>query len=300
MFRIKVPATTANMGPGFDSFGMALGISNVFEFEEIDKGFEFYIEGKETDIAIEDNLIFNTLFQVLNKYNYSFRGIKLNISECPVPLSRGLGSSATCIVAAVLAANILMDGKMTQEEIIEEIVQAEGHPDNVVPALLGGMVVSMMADEKVIYSEVKVPDNISFVVMIPNFKTSTEEAREVLPEKYTREECVYNHSRTAMLVNAFNTGKLDNLRLFMMDKIHQEYRKKLITNSDLIFEKSKEFGALAEFVSGSGSTLISIIKNDDCDFIDKMTEFLSGLDDEWKIIKLKPDYEGATLFKCEV
>ncbi len=296
MFKIKVPATTANMGPGFDSFGMALGINNVFEFEEIDKGFEFYIEGKETDILIEDNLIFDTLFQVLNKYEYSYRGIKINISECPVPLSRGLGSSATCIVAAVLAANVLMDGKMTKEEIVEEIVQAEGHPDNVVPAFLGGMVVSMMASGKVIYSQVKVPESISFVVMIPDFKTSTEEAREVLPEKYTREQCVYNHSRTAMLVNAFNTEKLDNLRLVMMDKVHQEYRKKLINNADLIFNKSKEFGALAEFVSGSGSTLISIIKNDDCDFIDKMAEVLNDLEDEWKIIKLQPDYEGATLF----
>lgn len=293
MIKVRIPATTANMGPGFDTFGMALEFYNEIEFTEIEEGFEFYIEGNDTDIPIEENLIINSLLKILRKYNYDIRGFKINISKCDIPLSRGMGSSSSCIIGALVAANALLGHKLSKEDIINEATEIEGHPDNVVPAYLGGMVISTMNDDKVIYSSVHIPESLRMVVMIPNFKTSTEEAREVLPTSYNIEDCIFNISRAAVLVNTLNNNELDKLRIAMQDRIHQDYRKKLINNSDVIFNKSEELGALAEFVSGSGSTLMSIIHKDNTEFVDKMKEFLSGLDDEWEIHLLKPDFRGA-------
>ncbi|GAA0178016.1 homoserine kinase [Clostridium sediminicola] len=295
MIKVRIPATTANMGPGFDTFGMALEFYNEIEFIEIEEGFEFYIEGNDTDIPIEENLIINSLLKVLKKHNYNIKGFKINISKCDIPLSRGMGSSSSCIIGALLAANALLGNKLSKEDIINEATEIEGHPDNVVPAYLGGMLISTMNEGQVVYSSVHVPESLRMIVMIPNFKTNTEEAREVLPASYSIEDCIFNISRAAVLVNVLNNNELDKLRVAMQDKIHQDYRKKLINNSDAVFHKSQELGALAEFVSGSGSTLMSIIHKDNIEFVNKMKEFLSQLDDEWKIHLLKPDFEGAIL-----
>jgi homoserine kinase len=295
MIKVRVPATTANMGPGFDVFGMALQYYNEIEFEEIEQGYEFYSEGKETDIPIKENLIINSFLKILRKYNYEIKGFRINISKAKIPLSRGMGSSSSCIVAAIVAANTFLGNILSKEDIIKEATEIEGHPDNVVPAFLGGMVISTMVEKQVIHSSVKIPESLRMVVMIPDFKTSTEEARQVLPRNYSREDCVYNISRAALLINALNNNELDKLRVAMGDKIHQEYRKTLINNAGDIFEKSEEFGALSEFVSGSGPTLMAIIHKDNLEFVDKMGTFLSTLENKWEIHLLKPDFGGTVV-----
>ncbi|SHK16332.1 homoserine kinase [Tepidibacter formicigenes] len=282
MIKVKVPATTANMGPGFDSLGMALNLYNEIEIEEVDY-----------DIPIGDNLIYKTLAKVLNMYSYKYRGFRIKVSKCNIPICRGLGSSASCIVAGVVAANKIIGNKLSLDEIINMSTQIEGHPDNVVPAIIGGMVISIENENKVTYSKINLPKNLKFAVMIPEFEVRTQDARNVLPNRYLNKDCIFNISRVAMLVNALNNGELDKIRLSVQDKIHQPYRKNLIKNIDYIFDKSHKLGSKGEFISGSGSTVISIIDNNEELFVTKMKEYLKELDGNWNIKLLKPDLEGA-------
>lgn len=297
MIKIKVPATTANIGPGFDSFGMALNLYNEICLEKIDSGIEFLQSGQPSQIPLSENLIYISFINTLKKYRCNLDGFRINLTQCDVPISRGLGSSATCIVAGIFAANAVMGGILKEEDIINEAVKIEGHPDNIVPAVVGGMVVSLVSEEKVIYSKVNVPNNLRMFIMIPDFKLSTEAARQVLPKSYTREECVFNISRAAMLVNAMNNGDFSKLRISTQDKIHQDYRKSLIRNVDDIFVAAQKYGSLAEFISGSGSTLIALVDCKNEEFYDNMKSFLSELQDKWEVHLLKPDFQGTQIFK---
>ncbi len=295
MVKVKVPATTANIGSGFDALGMALNLYNEIQIEEIESGVEVIINGEKYPISIEENLIYKSLIKVLDRYHYGYKGFRINIDKCHIPMCRGLGSSASCIVGGVVAGNEMIGRKLSIEEIINISTEIEGHPDNVVPAILGGMVVSIKEEKKVMYSKVNVPQNLKFVTMIPEFKVKTEDARKVLPDTYFNKDCMFNISRVAMLINALNNGEIDKLRVCVEDKIHQPYRKKLIQDMENIFEKSKELGSKGEFISGSGSTLISIIEKEDEGFIHKMKAYLKGLKDEWNIYLLEPDLEGVKI-----
>ncbi|KEI06789.1 homoserine kinase [Clostridium botulinum] len=296
MLKVKIPATTANLGPGFDSFGMALDIYNEICIEEIEYGFEILQEGKVSEIPLEDNLIYTSFVSILKKYNYKYKGFKIDLTKCNIPISRGLGSSAACIVGGISAANKVMGNIMSVDDIIKEGVRIEGHPDNIVPAVVGGMTISIMDKDNIIYSNVTVPQNLMVFVMIPDFKLSTEDARNVLPKNYTRKDCVFNISRAAMLVNIMNNGELDKLRICVQDKIHQEYRKSLINGMNNIFVKAKEYGSLGEFISGSGSTLIAIIDKENHTFCDKMIDFLKKMDGSWKAYLLQPNFNGVDVY----
>ncbi|WMJ79920.1 homoserine kinase [Clostridium sp. MB40-C1] len=293
MIKLRIPATTANMGPGFDSLGMALRLYNEIWIEEKDGGVEVFQQGKPSEVPLEDNLIYTSLVKTLKKYNHKWDGFRIDVKTGDIPISRGLGSSAACIVAGVTAANVLMGQVMSIDEIIEESVKIEGHPDNIVPAVVGGMVVSLMDRERVIYSKVNIPNSLRMFVMIPDFKLSTEEAREVLPISYSREDCVFNISRVAMLINAMNNGELEKLRGATQDKIHQNYRLKLIRNAEEIFKASERYGSLAEFISGSGSTLMALVDKDNKEFEGNMIRFLESLNDKWTVHLLEADFEGV-------
>jgi homoserine kinase len=297
MIKVRVPATTANMGPGFDSFGMALNLYNEITVEKIDAGIEFLENGQPSDIPLKENLIYKCFSDTMESNGFPCDGFRINMTKCDVPMSRGLGSSATCILAGIAAANEVMGGILTVDDIINEATRIEGHPDNIVPAAVGGMVVSLVYNEKVEYSRVNIPENISMFVMVPNFKLSTEDARGVLPKTYTRGDCVFNLSRAAMFVNAMNNKELDKLRVSTQDKIHQDYRKSLIRNTDDIFKAAEQYGALAEFISGSGSTLIALIEDDNKEFYTNMKEFLESLEDTWQVYILKPDFEGVRVYR---
>lgn len=294
MVKIRIPATTANMGPGFDTLGMALKIYNEFEIEK-SSSIQLLQNGKTSPVSMEDNLIYTSMLKVLKKYNFKFEGIKINLSKCDIPMSRGLGSSASCIAGGIAAANYLMGNILSVNDFVNLADEIEGHPDNVSPAILGGMVVSFKHEDNIIYSKINVPKDLRFVVMIPNFKVNTEDARKVLPANYSRQDCVFNASRIAMLVSSLYNGELSNLRECTKDKIHQPYRKTLINNIDNIFEKAENLGSLAEFISGSGPTLMAVINNDYERFFDEMSKYLSTLTDEWKISIVEPDIDGMKI-----
>ncbi|MDP4143850.1 MAG: homoserine kinase [Bacillota bacterium] len=284
MVKVKIPATTANMGPGFDTLGMALNLYNEIEITE-----------DANVVNSEDNLVYKSMVKAFKACEYKYGNYKIEFTKCDVPMSRGLGSSATCIVGGIMAANAIMGNKLTEEAIINLATEMEGHPDNVVPAIVGGMAVSIYDGEKVVYSKVNVPDNLRFVVIIPDFEVSTSAARKVLPKDYSRNDCVFNVSRAAMLVTALNNGEIDKIRTAFQDKIHEPYRKTLIKNIDEVFLKAKELGSVGEFISGSGSTLIAVIHKDNEKFIIGMKKAFNELQIGWAIKELKTDLVGAKI-----
>lgn len=297
MVKVKVPATTANMGPGFDALGMALSLYNYIEIIETQDENEVFVESQKLDVTDEDNLIYQAIKKTYERLGEICGNFNINVYKCEVPMSRGLGSSATCIVGGILAANEMLGNKLTSQDMLEIANEMEGHPDNVAPALLGGMISSVQEDGKVYYSKVNVPSNISCGVMVPDFKVSTNEARGVLPTTYSREDCVFNISRASLFISALNNGELETLRAVVKDRIHEPYRGKLIPNIENIFNASKNLGGLCEFISGSGSTLLAFVSDDNKNYLESMKDFLDKLDNNWTIQLIKPDFKGAVIVK---
>jgi len=295
MLKIKVPASTANIGAGFDVFGLALKLYNEFEFDETENdGLIFLQNGQPSTVTTEDNLIYFSMLEAFKIYNFKHKGFYINVKTSDVPLSRGLGSSATCIAAGINAANYYMNKIMTEQEIINLATKIEGHPDNVVPALIGGFNISLIENDNVVYSKINTPEDLLFVALIPDFQMNTENGRKILPENYSKEDCVFNISRAAMLISSLYKRDYSKLRTSLQDKIHQPFRSFLIKDMDAIFNKSKEFNALGEFISGSGSTLMIIIDKNNTEFYNKMNTFLKTVDACWKIKLLEPDLCGTT------
>lgn len=293
MIKIKVPATTANVGPGFDAIGIALNIYNILTVEKRTAKQEFSWMNGNTPFSDKDNLILKACHYVLSKHPEKKIGFSIHMDECNIPISRGLGSSAAAIVAGLYAANYLLDNYYSVGDLINFATELEGHPDNVVPAILGGMVISTVEDNEVLYSSVDFPKDIVFNVMIPDFKLSTSLAREVLPTSYSRNECIFNISRVSMLVNILVTCDYDKIRPCLKDAIHQPYRFKLINNASEIIQKSKELNSLGEFISGAGPTLISLTLKQETLFAEEIEKHLDSLDDQWTLQQVDINSSGT-------
>lgn len=257
MIRIDVPATSANLGSGFDSLGIALTMKNRVWMEESDTVDISCTDGVQVPTD-ESNLIFwaaKHLYEVCGK---KLPGLKI-IQENNIPMARGLGSSSACIVAGILGANRFMGNPLSHTDLINLAAKIEGHPDNTSPALSGGLVASAMEGERVYSVSVPVSEKIRFAVLIPPFELKTEKARAALPEQYSREDAVYNLSRSGLMTASLFSGELHNLRVAVQDRIHQPYRSGLIENYDNVFRMSYELGSLGTYVSGAGPTIISMI-----------------------------------------
>ena len=222
MFRITVPATSANIGPGFDAMGLALNLFLSIDVStlESDEQIVVWSDPQMSPLSDDQNLILISLKTTLRRLNMETRGFKLNIRNCQIPVSRGLGSSASAIVAGIVAANEISGRKMSQKDIIDWATELEGHPDNVVPAILGGMSVSFQSEGSVFTTQVPVPMQLGFAVLVPDFELSTKLAREALPENYSKADCIHNLSRAAFLVASFNNGSLDGLREAQIGRAH--------------------------------------------------------------------------------
>lgn len=295
MISVQVPATSANMGPGFDSIGVALQLYNHLWVEEIPKGVEIEVRRKQA-IEIptdETNLIYQTMCFFYEKKGLSMPGVRL-VQEDYIPMVRGLGSSAACIVGGLLAANALAGNPCGKEEIAQMAAMLEGHPDNSNPAIFGSMVVGAQNEKIMRHVRLELPDDLLFAIMVPDFPVSTEKARGVLPDSYSRGDVVYNVSRGALLVASILTGKYENLAMAMEDKIHQPYRKTLIPGMEEIFDAANGFGAVACYLSGAGSTLMAMVRRDGAEqFQRKMSAYLRTLPNNWELTLLEPDLEGA-------
>lgn len=297
MMHIKVPATSANMGPGFDSIGIALELYNHLWFEEIEEGVEIIVKRKqEIEIPTDkNNLIYKTMVDFFAQTGNVMPGVRL-IQEDYIPMVRGLGSSAACIVAGLLAANHLSGRHYCREQLAQIAAKIEGHPDNSNPAFFGSMVVGALDQNEMRYVRLDLPKELVFAIMVPDFPVSTEASRKVLPDRYTKKDAVFNASRAALLVASMYTGKYENLSMAMQDRIHQPYRNQLIPNMDRIFKAAKNYGALATYLSGAGSTLMSVLTEEKAEeFQQKMKAYLKAIPNEWELTLLKPDTKGAQL-----
>ncbi len=217
-------------------------------------------------------------------------GIKINI-EADIPISRGLGSSAACIVAGVMAALYIAEKKVSKTKLLKIATEIEGHPDNVAPAIFGGMVLSLVHNKKVIHQEIPIKKELELAVLVPNFRLSTEQARNVLPKRVSFNDAVFNLSRLALLINSISTGKLKCLDVACQDALHQMVRSPLIPDYDKVMEYAKESGSLAGFLSGAGSSIMFIVENQE-DFVKQMNE---KTDYVWSATPLKTDKIGALL-----
>lgn len=253
MISIKVPATSANMGPGFDTMGMALDIFNVFF---VKKSEDLVIENVEDEFKNRDNL-----FVVAYDKTLSTKNLKANVYvkfETIIPLSRGLGSSSSLVVAGVLAANYLHNLGLSMQDMLNICNEIEGHPDNVAPCLLGGFVASVVENGIPYCQKINVDKKFKFTVMIPDFEVRTVDARAVMPKQIEIKDAVYSLSRAVSLCFALQTGDEEKLKISFDDKIHEPYRRALIPDYNDLREEVIKKGALAFMISGSGSTCIAI------------------------------------------
>lgn len=293
MVRVKVPATSANIGPGFDALGIAFKYYNYYEFEETQNGLEF--QGFIKEFCNEDNIVYQSMKRCFEECGYKPKGLKISQLEQNIPISRGLGSSSSCIVAGLLGANKLAGDPLSKEKLFDLAVEIEGHPDNVAPAFFGDLITSVIDNNKTYYNKIVIKPGVKFIALIPNFKLSTEKARSVLPKMIDFKDAVYNLSRVALMISAFSSGNYDFLKVSCKDKLHEQYRGNLIKNYSDIVNASKEYGALCTFISGAGPTIMSIIKDNNDFYIEKIKSYVDKLDDEWSVIELEVDSNGAAI-----
>lgn len=291
MIKVMVPATSANLGPGFDTLGLALNLYNTFIFEEIPQGLE--ILGCDEGFSNEDNLIYTSMIKTFKEIGYKANGIRITV-EAEIPVSRGLGSSAACIIGGIMGANQIAGNPLSKDELLKIATEIEGHPDNVAPALFGGLVVSTMDGGKVYHNQINVAKGLKFIALIPEFTLSTKEARGVLPISIPYKDAVYNVGRVSLLLSALSNGRFDLLRVALKDKLHQPYRGILIPNFVNILSKCEEIGSLGTFLSGAGPTLMALIDEDNNDFVYKIKEYLETIEGKWRLLELNMDSEGAT------
>ncbi|MBD2515833.1 homoserine kinase [Nostoc sp. FACHB-973] len=257
---VTVPATTANLGPGFDCIGAALKLYNQFKFTRVEEGgLIIAVTGEEAQRVQTDesNLLYQAFIRFYQHIEQTPPSVKIEI-QLGVPLARGLGSSATAIVGGLVAANQLEGGPMSQSQVMELAIAMEGHPDNVVPALLGGCRLAATSGAGWEICDVPWHQDIIPVLAIPDFELSTSEARRVLPTEVSRADAIFNTAHLGLLLRGLETGKAEWLKAALQDKLHQPYRKALIPSYDSVNLAAVTAGAYGMVISGAGPTLLAL------------------------------------------
>ena len=259
MIKIKVPATSANLGPGFDVLGIAFTLYNSFGFEKSNRFEMIDFQGRYSNPF--HNLVCSSYKKVFDYLNMNAIPVKIYMLEQNVPTSRGLGSSATCIVAGVLAAKYFLKDKISYDVAFQIASKIEGHPDNIAPAMFGGMIASYIVGDNFKHVRYEVSKDIKINVLVPNFELSTKESRSVLPKALEYKDIVYNTSRVANIPYAFVNGDINLLVELIDDKMHEPYRMPLIKGANEI-KKVCHNANMAFAISGAGPSLLVISKED--------------------------------------
>ncbi|WP_044640632.1 homoserine kinase [Risungbinella massiliensis] len=259
LVRVTIPASTANLGPGFDTLGMAFQLYSTVEMKITDQ-FKIELVGKELQGTPTDksNLLYQVAASLFEKAGHAVPELFIRASS-EAPLTRGLGSSAAAIVGALIAANYLANEPFTREQLFAMATQIEGHPDNVGASMFGGIMVATMPEEDgapVPYVRFEPPAGLQTLVVIPDYPLSTETARNVLPDTYTKQDVFYNVGRSSLLVAALAQGRLDLLSQAMRDRLHQPYRAPLVPGLLDILNEATQHGAIGTALSGAGPTIL--------------------------------------------
>lgn len=286
---IRVPATTANLGPGFDAFGCALSLYTDVTFEETEEvGLE--ITGCDEEFTGPDNMAYASYCAVLASLNEPVKGVKIHI-DAHIPVCRGLGSSAALLVAGAMGANVLRGNRLSTQGLLNITNAMEGHPDNLAPAFYGGLTASMVDNGLPVTVNFPLHPGWEFLALIPDFNLPTSLARSVLPEQVSRADAIYNISHGAMVLKALELGDEKLLRNGMQDRLHQKYRRKLIPDYDKIEALVRTTGA-AFCLSGAGPTLLCITQNPGLE--EKLAKKLDSITEHtWQMLPLHVEFQGA-------
>ena len=289
--KFRIPASSANLGPGFDCFGIAWQCYNEIEFIPREEG--LVISGCEEKYCNEDNLAYKAYRAVMAWAGQRESGLEIRFGRTDIPVSRGMGSSAALIVGGVVAANAIHGLELSGSELLAIATSVEGHPDNIAAALFGGVTVSAMDGIAAITTHFPISEKLFFTLLIPDFELSTELARSVLPVNVSRQDAIFNISRSALLIKALERGDRQLMRIALEDKLHQPYRTKLINGYDSAEAAAKKLDAMGICISGAGSTLLCIA--DRPEFSAEMEKELKESLPGWKVLGVKPDLQGVKM-----
>lgn len=266
--KVRVPATTANLGPGFDVLALALRLYNTVEMEvksgKSEKKLQIDIVGEgEKDLPRDRrNIVYRAAKLVFDRFHFAPGTLYIRLIN-RIPLARGLGSSAAARIGGLVSANRLCGERLSREEILNLAAEIEGHADNVSAAMVGGLVVCCIFSAKgkkgkrIEIMKLNPPQNLSCVVCVPNFQIMTKRAREILPKTVRFEQAVFTSSRVAMLLASLINRRYDFLRMAMEDRLHQPYRRRLVKGMELVFKEALQAGALGVSLSGAGPSILA-------------------------------------------
>jgi len=258
--RIRIPASTANLGSGFDVLGLALSLYNTIEVEVVPRGVELTVEGEGAERLQregERSLVVRAANATFAHLGIKPPGLKIHLKN-EIPLKRGLGSSGTACLGGIIAAGELSGRPLSTVEVLRLGVDFEGHPDNITPSLVGGLTAACLAGGEVLYVKIPIPEGIQAVAVIPEMELSTAAARQALPKRVPLVDAVYNVGRAALLVGAMAAGERGLLREATRDRLHQPYRAELLPGMVEVLEAAERAGALCAFLSGAGSTVVAL------------------------------------------
>ena len=297
---VRAPATTANLGPGFDCLGLALDLWNRLEVLE---GFPSAGGGPLVEVTGEgsgelatgsDNLVYRAMEFLFQEAGREMPAVRLRCHN-EIPLERGLGSSAAAIAGGLVAANALCANLFSGKDLLEMAATIEGHPDNVAAAVLGGLQLVVTDQQQLYTASIDVPSELHAVLFIPEYRIVTADARAVLPEKLSRDDAVYNMGRTALLVAGMATGHPEYLGVGTQDRMHQPYRQALFPAMKLLFKSAEDAGALGVFLSGSGSTVLALTSGREMTVAYEMAEAAKQAGVSGRVQVTRPTLLGAHL-----
>ena len=296
--RVAAPATTANLGPGYDCLGMALDIWNTIDVDPLPSGEapSVSISGEGAGELEEDtgNLVYRSMDFLFRELGRPMPPVRVHCNN-EIPLARGLGSSAAAIAGGLAAANALADGEFSSRDLLEMAATIEGHPDNVAAAVMGGLQL-VVTEESTLYTvPVSVPAEIHAVVYIPEVRIATADARAVLPQELSVADAVHNMSRVALLVAGMATNHPEYLAVATQDKLHQPYRQPLFPAMKLLMKAAMDAGALGAFLSGSGSTVLALTRGREMTVAYEMAEAARQTAVEGTVKVTQPTPLGAHL-----
>jgi homoserine kinase len=291
--KVTVPATSANLGPGFDSLGMALAHYDEYELETTSSGVEIQIsgEGAKTAAKDENNLIFRSIQLVFDSVGEKMPGIKLSCKNA-IPHGRGMGSSGAAVAGGVmLAAGLLANKNFTEQQLLEFATRLEGHPDNVAPALFGGLTIAWVDESGPHHKKLTVHRGISPLVLVAPNEMSTKLARSLQPESVPHTDAVFNVSRSALLVAAL-TQSPELMMSATEDRLHQNYRSSAMPETSKLISSLRELGHPA-VVSGAGPSVL-VLEGDPQNRLVAM-DFVKKNFPAWQALALAVDFKGASL-----
>jgi len=308
--KVRVPATTANLGPGFDVLALALRLYNTVEMEvgtdKTGKKLQIDIvgEGKGNLPRDRRNIVYRAAKLVFDKFYPAPYNLHLRLNN-RIPLASGLGSSAAARIGGLVGANRLCGERLTDEEILNLAVEIEGHPDNVAAAMMGGLVVCCISSAKggkgreIEVVKFNPPENLSCVVCVPNFQVLTSRARKILPKTVKFEQAVFTSSRAALLLAALIKRRYELLEMAMEDRLHQPYRKKMVKGMEEVFEKALKAGALGVSLSGAGPSILAFTASSKPSLAERvgkaMRQAFARYEIESRYLVLGMDREGAKI-----